>query len=973
MARHYIIALYLLFFVALFRPFTVAGEYKAFNYHRTNGLPGNKVYHLYQDSRDYIWIGTENGLVSFNGHEFKTYTVKDGLPDNEIMGIKEDRRSGKLWLTPFSNEVCYIWKGKIYNADNDPLLRKLKLASLPKNIEFDCWGNTWISETGALTLINSKGKISKIYNVGNDRFRPVTPLGLDDSGRAIIVNETKYYRHNGSHFELVTELPIHPSYHYSHSKFLEVILKEFSWTPLPLFIKRYKSGQDIYCQGKELTSINFLNKLSEDLLYIGSEDGACLKDIKTGKTITRFCEGYNATACLLSTDGSLWIGTLGNGIFHYFPSFIKSVPISAKSRRITFIKAQENNLHFILGENTFAEVKLNRGTQPEVSREKIINNKDLYSYIEQDELVSWLVCESDFISKYTQLGAKPISQHNIGYCKSVFDEGNALLVGTLSGIVRINKAMFRITDTFYDKRVTSIAKVNRNIYAGTLDGLLMFDPNKRITTPFADEPMLKGHIIALCTDGDSTLWVANNKAALIGIYNNRILTVIAGNTGLECCSVVTIKVSDKYLWVGTDKGLYVINKRPPFNIIRHLSSANGLDHDKINCLDIAAGRVWVGTENGLNYFDEDGIKPTLTTSKFFINGIQNDENNIIPAKAIMELNGKTLRMDFDVVDHAGGIKPIYAYSLNDNNWIDIERNSLYFPTIPYGNFTIAIKAVSSNWNAPKILKLSFYRAYPFYMSWWFILLTVLLSLVLIGSLIILFLKRVRKKDREQLLIQQNLLQLEQMALQGQMNPHFIFNCITAIRQYYNKGDLLKANRFVDIFSALIRTTFEMVNQTFTSLENELNYLNQYLIVEQERFNQTFDFSITKDIQSAAPSIPVPAMLLQPLVENAVRHGVRNLSDGTGKINISVVQEHDLIHITIEDNGIGRAKTQKMKQNIFQAVPVTSTTVNKRRIDILNKLFNNKISMSTEDIEHEEGQVAGTKVLISYPLDIYVFE
>lgn len=974
---HYIITFLLLFLAVPLQAHEEDDHYKAFNYLRTNGLPGDVVYNLYQDSHDYIWMGTENGLACFNGYEFKTYTITDGLPDNEIIKIKEDRRSGKLWLIPFSNEVCYIWHGKIYNSDNDSLLRKLKFASLPRSIEFDYWGNTWISETGSVTQISSNGKISKINKIGNDRFKPIIPLGLDDSGRAILVNETKYYRYNGNRFELVAELPIHPFYHYSHGMLLELMLEEFSWTSLPLFIKRYASGKSIYYEGDELTSFHNFKRLSPNIAFIGSRNGAFLKDMHSGKTVMRILEGKNVPSCLLAKDGSLWFGTLGNGVFHYFPSFIKSIPSGLQSSDVSFIKARKNGLHFIKDKNILVQVRLNPGNQPEVIRERIINKRDkarTCSYIGPDRLHRWIVCETDSISQYKQLGTKPVCQHNIGFSKSIFEEGDtALLIGTVEGIIRLNKDKFSITDTLFDKRVTAVVKVNKVIYAGTLTGLYRSVPEKKTMVLFSDEPLLKGHITELCADEDSILWVANNKAALMRISNNQVKKVIDRNRGLGYNNISALNVSERYLWIGTDNGLYVVNKRSPFNIVRHLSFVNGLSNNQVNCIEMAGGQVWIGTKNGLNYFDEKMIVPSKTKPIFFINSIRNDENSIIPTKDVIELDGKTLHIDFDVVDHAGGIKPIYTYSLNDNKWIGIERNSLYFPTMPYGNFTIAIKAVSSNWSGPKILKLSFYRAYPFYMSWWFILLVILFSLMLIGSLIILFLKRVRKKDREQLLVQQNLLQLEQMALQGQMNPHFIFNCITAIRQYYNKGNLLKANRFVDIFSALIRTTFEMVNQTFTSLENELNYLNQYLTIEQERFNHTFSFSINKEVKIPASSVPVPAMLLQPLVENAVRHGVRILPDGTGKINIAVVQQGNLIYITIADNGIGIAGMQKMKQGARTAVPVTSTTVNKRRIDILNKLFNNKISMNTEDIMNEEGKVAGTKVLISYPLDIYVFE
>lgn len=107
-----------------------AHKYSITHFDRDNGFPGNKVYHVFQDSRNYIWMGTENGLVSFNGYAFKTYTTADGLPDNDVFKINEDAL-GRLWIITFSNELCYLWKGAIFNAHNSALVRGLHINGFP--------------------------------------------------------------------------------------------------------------------------------------------------------------------------------------------------------------------------------------------------------------------------------------------------------------------------------------------------------------------------------------------------------------------------------------------------------------------------------------------------------------------------------------------------------------------------------------------------------------------------------------------------------------------------------------------------------------------------------------------------------------------------------------------------------------------------------------------------------------------------
>lgn len=974
MNRHYLITLTLLFVAAL-NPAWATTDYTAFNYNRTNGFPGNKIYCNYQDAKGYIWIGTENGLVSFNGYAFRSYTIRDGLPDNEVLTVSEDA-SGKLWVLTFSNELCYLWKGKIYNNTNDSLLSRLKLVAMPSSISFDKQGNKWITETvtGDIIRVSPRDEITRISRIGSDPFQPITTLAIGHDGKPFIINEPRVYRYDNDRFQLVATLPPHPAYHYTHFRFLLVMTEELTFTPLSAFLKQYASGKNRYWIGKDLVQINAVKKLSPELMGVCTQNGLYLKDYVTGQTNEQFLNNYNVSTCMIAKDGSLWCGTLGNGIFHYTRSFIRSIPPSPGNPSILFAKSRGDHLDFIDGGRMLTRLPFN-GPEPLKAIKRAINEKpgtDVFSYIGQDRSHNWITCSSPgFTAKQLQLGMPPVLTYNIGLSKcTVEEEDGNLLIGTIEGIFRLDKDKFSVTEVLPYQRVTSMTKLNNNIYAGTFSGLIEIGATSYEKIIPLPKVILKGHITAVCADGDSLLWAADNKAGLTLIRNGHIAGHIDGSNGLGCNSISSIKASTRFLWLGTDNGLYAVQKTYPFHVIKHLSYANGLYSDQVNCLEIGGGCIWVGTDKGLNYFEEKEIVPLITKPSFIINSIRNDERYLSPASEAMVLDRKTLQIDFDVIDHSGITRPAYTYRINNNEWLASQNDNLYFPTTPFGKFTISIRASSANWDMPKVITLSFYRVYPFYLTWWFLLLAGLLLLLLVAAIAGLLLRRARKKDQGKLLVQQNLLQLEQMALQGQMNPHFIFNCIAAIRQYYNEGDVKKANRIVDAFSALIRTTFEMASQTFTTLEKELQYLTDYLTIEQERFDHSFRFAVNQNVSQPAASIPVPAMLLQPLVENAVRHGVRHLPDGTGRISILILQQDDTINITIEDNGIGRARAQQMKQSL--PTPVTSTSVNKKRIDILNKLFGPRISMHTEDVPGSNGTVGGTRIFISYPINIYDF-
>lgn len=971
MSKLFSVVLLLIFFFSVLTPDPARARYAVFNYQRSNGFPGNKIYSIYQDAHHYIWIGTENGLVRFNGYAFKTYTAADGLPDNEVLAINEDP-AGRLWISTFSQELCYLWQGKVFNAGNDPLLRRLTFKGLPGNIVFDREGNTWIEDSRAVVRINARKEVTRIAVAGKGPSDQIGPIRRDGTGALIAMNESRIFRYNKDRFETIAELSVHPFYHHSHGGLLNAMAEELSWTPLPAFLERYRSGKDLFLEGAMLPKVLFFRRISPGLVGVGTTMGISLKDIRTGQTTERFLEEHRVGSCLLAKDGSLWFGTLGKGLFHYTPSFIRSVPVPGDPQPVSSIHADGNSLYWIGGMSRLMETGLNGQRQPGPAREQVITGRDkvnVFTHVSRDRANNWIAFIGDSVIRYSRSG--PVRSFNIGFGKAVLEEGDRhLLVGAVQGLVRFDKDSFRVTDTIlFRKRITALAQVGTIIYAGTLDGLIRCAPTG--DGSFADRPVLNGHITALCTDSDNVLWAASSKAMLVMLRNDRVAGFVSRETGLHCNSISALAVSGKYLWVGTDNGLYVLHKKYPFGVARHLSYSNGLSSNQVTCLKILDSRIWVGTDKGVDYFEERQVVPWKMQPVFIINSLLCGDSSLSPGTGVVELKERTLYLDFDVVDHSGIAAPRYYYRFNDDHWMESRNDNLYFPAIPYGHFTLSIKAVSGHWDAPRVLTLSFYHPRPFYLSEWFLLAAMLLALALISLLAYAVVKRARKRDRQQLLVQQNLLQLEQMALQGQMNPHFIFNCITAIRQYYNKGDAERANRFVDAFSALIRTTFEMASHTFTSLDKELAYLDTYLTIERERFDHSFAFSITRDIRVSESSIPVPAMLLQPLVENAVRHGVRHLPDGAGRIAISVVQREGLIEFTITDNGLGRARTQQMKQAVAALAPVTSTGVNKKRVDILNKLFGEKINMRTEDVVDED-RIAGTLVFIAYPLDIYVF-
>ncbi|WP_431216027.1 sensor histidine kinase [Puia sp. P3] len=154
--------------------------------------------------------------------------------------------------------------------------------------------------------------------------------------------------------------------------------------------------------------------------------------------------------------------------------------------------------------------------------------------------------------------------------------------------------------------------------------------------------------------------------------------------------------------------------------------------------------------------------------------------------------------------------------------------------------------------------------------------------------------------------------MEHMALQAQMNPHFIFNCLNSIQQYIFSQDILTANKYLSGFSRLIRETLQHSSKPLITIGQEVSYLSTYLTLEKLRFKDKMEFSIDVDPTINQHTVYIPPMVIQPYAENSMRHGLRHKTSGKGLITIAIRKTDDGLTITVEDNGIGRSEAARYK-------------------------------------------------------------
>ena len=239
-------------------------------------------------------------------------------------------------------------------------------------------------------------------------------------------------------------------------------------------------------------------------------------------------------------------------------------------------------------------------------------------------------------------------------------------------------------------------------------------------------------------------------------------------------------------------------------------------------------------------------------------------------------------------------------------------------------------------------------------------------------LLIIFVVYNRYKVKSKLKHEKQLVVLENKALRSQMNPHFIFNCLSVIQGIIYKKENETAVKYLSHFSDLTRQILEYSRLEYIVLQVEITMISNYLELQSLRFPEKFTWKINQEGIDENEEIMIPPMLAQPFIENAIQHGFVNIF-ASGLIEISYKVENNILYYTIVDNGIGRKKSDELKK---QTKSVKSkkhisiaTSIGEERIKNINSTLpkNNQLSISIIDLYDEAGNAKGTKVILSIPI------
>jgi ligand-binding sensor domain-containing protein len=965
-----------------------AQQYNFKNYSVENGLPYVQIFAMYQDSKGYLWSGGYGGLSKFNGKSFKSYSpknglanhyvnaiiedqfhfitvgtidglsvidkvdgqvsnyyIKDGLPSNYVTSFCLDPRIG-LWTG--TNKGLCIWEGK-------------KVIQVPFFKDYNISCLIYTEKYGVLIGTNKglylEKKGSKLFELIIDSANITGISQLTKDGQMYVGTTNGLYL-------LDLDRKTKHVFHVNNGLIDENITAVLSQKNGTVWIGS-KSGL-ISFNGKEFSyyNISYDNNSNhirtllldyEDNLWIGTHSGL-YKFRGKGFTVYDRQNGLGGAfiyQIIRDTKQNLWLGTYSNGVYKFSDGFFKNY--STKEGLL------DNHVSCILpmddGSTWF-------GTEKGIS---VLKNESVYH----------MMSGTNF---------KQEAPINCFYK----DSKQTIWIGGKNGLCSMKKKGIAYETTYYKLPTVSIESGGYNIWsiiedskgdiwAGTyLEGIFKLEGNQfkrqNISSP---DPVTTA--LDLCKDEEGNIYAATLNGVLIFNPHKHSYKIISEKEGLSSELVYAIGITrdNKYLWAGTNQGINRIDlKKLNYGSIDILSYSkadgfSGVESNTHGVFEDEDGSIWFGTVNGLIKYSPEEFITNDNLSKTNITKIKlSFKDTTLANGSVLPYSSNNISFDFIGICLTNPEKVLYTYKLEgfDKTWSPYtDINFVKYDNLLPGKYTFKVKSCNNEgiWNIEPTT-FSFEVKPPYYKTWWFILGSVV---IVVGGIILIFrvrLNQLNKKQKAKFEQEVEVSKAELKALRAQMNPHFVFNSLNSIQHYILNSKSEEAAKYLNKFAKLIRLILNNSDKPTVTINEDLDALTLYLELEKMRFENKFEYKIHVSEEIDGDYDEIPPMLIQPYIENAILHGI-NPKNGKGDINIRISLVNQFIKISIIDDGIGRDASRALK-SLLPSVKHKSMgmKITKDRLKILNTIQQSNLSVNITDLYNAQREPIGTQVDLYIP-------
>lgn len=900
------------------------------NFTTNDGLPSPEVYTVIQDSKGFLWFGTDNGVSRYDGYAFQNFGAKEGLTDNVINCIQEDV-AGRLWLGSMWGKVFYVEHDTIHAFKYNHLIEAYQksyylIAGISR---FEKQKDT---EGGLLIGLTNVG-ILKIYDNGQSELiaTPKAPalLVFASNKKNIVVSQTML---NGVALPNQPDL-IRPVFMCDGQKLIEQgTFKVNSLHDVVNNARLKIIGKSTYLytnngihlrNGHESFSDRPYDRPIYDVLT--DEDGLIwtaeglnggVKAFTNAEAIGQsspqiVLEGVSAVSFLRDHDGGYWITTLDQGVFYL------------RDKRITIFNKENTAFPFdvLSSVETYAPSKVFVGfSQGEVG----MFDKTTNTYQSIARLSKENIYDMKWDAQRSQLwfGGYLVRKWQSGQLKTLEFTNNEAVLGVKKMALRYQKdalwvicarGLQEVRDLTAHRRLgKDLANAKdrlfsvfedrqQRVWVGKQDGLYRYENDSLVAVLPLINTALTVRVEDIAELPNGSLVFATKGNGLV-IWDGQKAVNIRKSDGLQTDMIENV-ATDAHgnIWVGTLAGLHKLT--PQTNgqwSVQPITMFQGLPSNEIN--DIAPnteGGIFVATPKGLVFYDDKPNNASLKTPflDYFI--ASNNRRNLAESN-VFAARENDIEIAWHCINFPMLGKILYRFRMNtDDDWRYTYNKNIQSASLSQGDYVFEVQAQNEAGLWSDSLTIPFTVLPYWFETWWFRTLFV----VSVGAGVYLYYqKRLQRLQKEHALAL-HINDLERSALATQMNPHFIFNCLNSIQLLIQRGEKNEAMSYLSRFARMVRFTLESTRRGRVTIDEEVDALKHYLTLEKLRFKEDLAFNLTVDPSVNSMNTEIPAMLIQPFVENALKHGFESMTK-KAEIKVHFTAKDDFLTVEIKDNGKG---------------------------------------------------------------------
>ena len=919
------------------------------NYNVNDGLSCNIIYDINQDNNGFVWIATEIGVCRYSSYGFKKYYSSNGLNSNEVTAIFKDR-NGTIWFDCFANWPCF-WNG---NSIVD-VKKYFNLNGEIQNVQ-QLFYDKWTKEV--YVIFKTKPNQSCVFNLTTQK-----PAFIDNINIYLLA----FYNHLNKKYAIINNF----KYVLENNQFTMDSSTSVSINPYPSIsdiqnqFAEFNVNNQNYIDFKQIVNgeIVLLDKIENRLLIdriIHSEKNIygiannLIYILKNRQWVLLHKSSFKIRNLFIDRNGNMWLSTFKNGIvliknnnptllFNYQQGFLEKLQyfnnqLFVASNTVTFAvdSTQQvvlNNSYNKIMMNVFNQLYMSNGNEI-----RILNQQNKEQVIKQTTING---------IKYFY----PIDQQRI-------------ILGNHESFFIYNYIQAKTESQLWAKRCKKIVKVNDSIY-------ILVSVSEFAVLNISKRKVIQTHIVGTINDVvvlDKKVFVSvnNSEIRLFDIDNNKIQQYnLEKKVGFKNVIINKLKVFDNRLYMATNNGWFEFEFVPKTSdillsnqsIIGHLPSSN-------NIYDIEVEKEWI------YYLDENSLFKINRNLKI---DYQVDAFAWVSSKLVQPIignkliefkrNDNNINIEIDFTSQNMLYKQPFEYKLVglSDEWILSHNNKLSFPGLNAGKYELFVK-VKLPFKNSKIVKLSTFYIQPyFYETLVFKIVSIILLIGTIFLLINYFYNKRRKAILSKVKIARKISDLELQSLRAKMNPHFIFNSLNSIQYYYVINDIKNANYYLIKLTSLIRKILDSSFESKIKIDEEIELINDYLELEKMRLKGRLNHEIVVDESLLNSNIYMPQMLIQPYIENAIKHGLSE----KGNIKIHLFEDKGILNVVIEDDGIGIKLSLERKldnKHISYGSKITSN-----RLELLKAYYKSDYSIAVID-KSDISNETGTKIIIKLPID-----